>query len=615
MINWLKILLITFLCLLITETYLFAHHYKEVVDDDALMLTYKRENYKNTEDFKFPKIKNEARKKHCTTAKSVTAKYKENGEPPFKEDGSIDLIIKFYHFEAKHRPVIEFKRYENVFKKHTIKPLTDYTVDDFLRIYFCLGNADRKLILETNDLDKETIISDDLIKKNLTIPDGVKIKAPYFSIASPIKTQGDKVKPIKVIKEKFKEDLRDKLLDSVKEKLGDFDNKILEVDEKLNIVNGQLITLRKDYNDIKKSVENTLDVTFNKNIPEIREKYLQLKELNESVLNEKEIKEIESKLNEHKKTISDLEDSKTYKKIKDLKLKFDKAKKNKDLKRANGEYYSVENIDDMKSINTENISENIDRASNKISLFNDKIQEIGLLRKEIDVLDMGANKKSTSDLILEYIVYIVIALFVVAVITFIYLQSRKIKKLSKMSQTAESKFTDMEDKLRSTSAKIRASRDSRRGEKLEQPSEPVEAPKTPQQIKIEKFNDLVRDYDEAREDFSKIAGFKQKWNGVAVSRKERQEGSKTVLVHSGRAFEKSEIWCVGFDDKTFAFPGSSVYSKMSTYMNLDFEKAHRDFKGIFNISSGSNYSVEPSVIRKGGAGYVVERAGKIQFPR
>ena len=182
-----------------------------------------------------------------------------------------------------------------------------------------------------------------------------------------------------------------------------------------------------------------------------------------------------------------------------------------------------------------------------------------------------------------------------------------------MSQSTETKFTDMEGKLRSTSAKIRASRG--RGERLEQTSEPAEAPKTPQQIKLEKFNDLKRDYDEAKENFSKIAGFKQKWNGVALSRKERQEGSKTVLVSSGRAFEKAEIWCVGFDDKIFAFPGSSVYSNMSIYMNLDFAKAQMDFKGVFNISEGSNYSVEPSGLRKGGAGYVVEMQGKIQFPR
>ena len=379
--------------------------------------------------------------------------------------------------------------------------------------------------------------------------------------------------------------------------------------------NSQLITLKKNYNDIKKSVENTLDVTFNKNISEIRTKYLELKEQNENDLNYQEIEKIEDELNKQKETTTALVKLKAYVTIKNLKSKFDKASKNKDLKKNNGKFYSVEDIDEKDSIKTENILKIIGSLNNAISLFNGKIQDINLLRQEIDELDVGANKKSTSDLILEYIVYIVIFLFVVAVITFIYLQSRKIKKLSKMSQSAESKFTDMEDKLRSTSAKIRASRESRRGERPEQTSEPAEAPKTPQQIKLEKFNDLKRDYDEVKENFSKIAGFKQKWNGVALSRKERQEGSKTVLVSSGRAFEKAEIWCVGFDDKIFAFPGSSVYSNMATYMNLDFEKAHRDFKGVFNISAGSNYSVEPSGLRKGGAGYVVEMQGKIQFPR
>ena len=274
---------------------------------------------------------------------------------------------------------------------------------------------------------------------------------------------------------------------------------------------------------------------------------------------------------------------------------------------------TIRNTDSQHSL--QNIEDDIEKAEYAIEVFDKKIQDINLIRQEIDLLDVGANKKTTSDLILESIVYIVIFLFVVAVITFIYLQSRKIKKLSKMSQSAESKFTDMEDKLKSTSAKIRATRESRRGERPEQTSEPAEAPKTPQQIKLEKFNDLKRDYDEVKENFSKIAGFKQKWNGVALSRKERQEGSKTVLVSSGRAFEKAEIWCVGFDDKIFAFPGSSAYSNMSIYMNLDFAKAQMDFKGVFNISEGSNYSVEPSGLRKGGAGYVVEMQGKIQFPR
>ena len=53
---------------------------------------------------------------------------------------------------------------------------------------------------------------------------------------------------------------------------------------------------------------------------------------------------------------------------------------------------------------------------------------------------------------------------------------------------------------------------------------------------------------------------------------------------------------------------------MAAYMNLDFEKASRDFKGVFSISSSSSYSTEPAVLRRGGAGFVVDRAGKLIFP-
>ena len=102
---------------------------------------------------------------------------------------------------------------------------------------------------------------------------------------------------------------------------------------------------------------------------------------------------------------------------------------------------------------------------------------------------------------------------------------------------------------------------------------------------------------------------------MALSRKERQDGTKTILINSSRAFEKSEIWCLNFDNKFFAFPGSTVKSNMAAYMNLDFEKAQRDFKGVFSITSGSSYSAEPSVLRRGGAGFVVERPGKLTFPQ
>ena len=82
-------------------------------------------------------------------------------------------------------------------------------------------------------------------------------------------------------------------------------------------------------------------------------------------------------------------------------------------------------------------------------------------------------------------------------------------------------------------------------ENIEQNIKPQvqETPKTPEQIIAEKYDELISEYNDALNDFSKVAAFKQKWSGLALSRKERQDGTKTILINSSRAFEKSEIWC------------------------------------------------------------------------
>ena len=49
-------------------------------------------------------------------------------------------------------------------------------------------------------------------------------------------------------------------------------------------------------------------------------------------------------------------------------------------------------------------------------------------------------------------------------------------------------------------------------------------------------------------------------------------------------------------------------------MNLDYQKAQRDFKGVFVVSSRTNYSIEPAIIKKTGASFIVERTGKLVFP-
>ena len=242
--------------------------------------------------------------------------------------------------------------------------------------------------------------------------------------------------------------------------------------------------------------------------------------------------------------------------------------------------------------------------------------------KELNTLDQGLTEKNKQDTkIYRYIIYFVIFLVIAGIGTYIFLQRREMNRIKREGEEKVGSLkSDLENKLKDTSEQIKSVSKTAAAARSQQTvntsiSEPVqEIPKTPEEIIAIKYDELVSDYNEALNDFSKVATFKQKWNGLALSRKERQDGSKTILISASRAFEKSGIWCVSFDDKYFAFPGSTVKSNMATYMNMDFMKAGQDFKGVFGVTTSSAYSSEPAVLRKSGAGYVVERAGKIAFP-
>jgi len=213
--------------------------------------------------------------------------------------------------------------------------------------------------------------------------------------------------------------------------------------------------------------------------------------------------------------------------------------------------------------------------------------------------------------------YILGFVLLIGIGAYIYFQQKKLSSLSSATDSAGRKFSELEGQLKSTSEKLQSVASSSRSSSSQSttPTQSIEKPKTPEEIIAYKFDELVSDYKDAIDNFSKVAAFKQKWNGLALSRKERQDGTKTILINSSRAFEKSEIWCLNFDDKYFAFLGSTVKTNMAAYMNLDFDKAQRDFKGVFSITSGSSYTTEPSVLRRGGAGFIVERLGKLTFPQ
>ena len=405
----------------------------------------------------------------------------------------------------------------------------------------------------------------------------------------------------------------------LKEKKRKFDKKIKTLKENRKKLSPLLEDYKVELKEAKIKIEDTLDLVDTRN-KEIKSLVKEIKSNKRKYLDDNNLEGFTKRLKDLK-NIKFENKYESYKILNDLLRKAEKSKKKREFigykklggKKVIGFIKEFENIKDQ-DLGSKTEETNID------NLNKDIVKEIKNIKEQIIVLlDKVVNldeELSESIPILQYSIYLVIFLIVVLVIIYIYFQSRKISSLSKETKTAGKKFSDIEVKLRDTSEKIKTvGRQGRGRSTIATTREPVkEAPKTPEQIIADKFHDMVSDYNEAIDNFSNVAAFKQKWNGVALSRKERQDGTKTVLINSSRAFEKSEIWCVHFSDKYFAFPGSTVKSNMAAYMNLDFEKASRDFKGVFDISSGSSWGTEPSIVRRGGAGFVVERKGKLIFP-
>ena len=411
------------------------------------------------------------------------------------------------------------------------------------------------------------------------------------------------------------------LITDIEKKLTKYDIKIEELQKKRTWIKSKLDEYKTNLEEARELVNDTFDDV------DVSHKEIKIKK-----------KEIRADTKKYFKDDNLLRFNATYKKIKDLNLNKDskrfeyesyktlkkllddtkKSKKKKHFftknKKKQGFYDRFEDLKD-KELGSQRDERTMNRLNEDI---NQEIENLEVFIftpiQELNELDEELSSRFP---ILQYSIFAGIFLIVIAVIVYIYFQSRRISSLSREPETAGKKFNDIEGKLRDTSEKIKTAGRHGRGRSTADTTtpEPVkEKPKTPEQIIAGKFHDMVSDYNEAIDNFSNVAAFKQKWNGVALTRRPRQDGTKTVLINSSRAFEKSEIWCVNFSDKYFAFPGSSVKSNMAAYMNLDFEKASRDFKGVFDISAGSSWETKPSIVRRGGAGFVVERKGKLIFP-
>ena len=393
-------------------------------------------------------------------------------------------------------------------------------------------------------------------------------------------------------------------------KLTEQKNIINSVEVKFADVNNDISKLENDYKRIEKSIKKFFEIggiqnKSDKNVSEMYEELFDLKE--EHFPESPVIEKLQNDIQKTRKKIEGLNSSNDYVNIANTLKSIQQTNSKERLQAYKG------NIDSP-NVDTRSIEKKLKQIKKETDEYSKIILNIEELRSDVIELDRNVGLGFNY---LNLALYILGFALIVAIGAYVYFQQRKISSLSSATDSAGRKFSELEGQIKSTSEQLRSVATSSRSSNTQPTGQPTftEKVKTPEEIIASKFDELVSDYKDAVDNFSKVTAFKQKWNGLALSRKERQDGTKTILINSSRAFEKSEIWCLNFDDKYFAFPGSTIKTNMAAYMNLDFEKAQRDFKGVFSITSGSSYTAEPSVLRRGGAGFVVERLGKLTFPQ
>ena len=433
-------------------------------------------------------------------------------------------------------------------------------------------------------------------------------------------------------------------IDVFEKKIKEYENVINDLVKTRNNLIDKIEKHKKLSKKSSKDSEYAIGDLNNKSDPEIKKIRDNIRENREQHLSKLIIDDFNERLTKIKEI--NFEDYENYKTLKELikkaknsdkatdfvgkdgfKIKLPKilgGKTKKITTNKNGFIKNFKNIEDRKlgsgsDDDLDVMSELNDNVEDQIILIKTSIIDLVDRLKNLDNNLSEENKKNNT--LYNFIIYFVVFLVVIGIGAYIFVQRREMSRIKKESEEKVGSLkSDFENKLKDTSEQIKSvsrTAAAARSQQIDTSSapEPVEEiPKTAEEIVAEKYNELLSDYKEALDDFTKVAVFKQKWHGLPLSRKERQDGSKTILVSSTRAFEKAGIWCVTVGDKYYAFPGSTVKSNMATYMNMDFMKAGQDFKGVFAISTGSTYLTEPAMLRRGGVGFVVEGAGKIAFP-
>jgi len=581
--------------------------------------------------------KKDIQNRYCTKKVSKINMVTETaGETNENDLGELDFLTNTWN--VKHYHETKAIILEKIIRVKPIKgkPSTnwrfnaDSKLDDILKTY-CINSSDKaasythdkeifRKIREFNNLKSGSSgIGQELFDNGIKIPEELGPLVYYIPDYLIKETNKQKLKE-KQDQETKKESVKEKkwinenkpgILKKAQEVKAKQDDAIISITGELDNVKKNISELQSSYKNIGNSVKKLFEIGSiqNKSNKEVSDVYDELYDLKEEYFpDSSQIKNLLIDIEKISKKIDGLKSTSNYKGIINLISGIKTSNSKKQLEN------NEKNIDVLNDVNTKSIQDNLKKTEKEIEDYSKIILNIEELRSKVIELDRsvgsGINYFNLAFYILGFVLLIGIG-------AYIYFQQKKLSSLSSATDSAGRKFSELEGQLKSTSEKLQSVASSSRSSSSQSttPTQSIEKPKTPEEIIAYKFDELVSDYKDAIDNFSKVAAFKQKWNGLALSRKERQDGTKTILINSSRAFEKSEIWCLNFDDKYFAFLGSTVKTNMAAYMNLDFDKAQRDFKGVFSITSGSSYTTEPSVLRRGGAGFIVERLGKLTFPQ
>ena len=337
-----------------------------------------------------------------------------------------------------------------------------------------------------------------------------------------------------------------------------------KIDKKIFAFDDQIAKVNNDYKKLKISYEN-FEIYFKEKIievedlledvdrsqSELKEKAKLLRSAKRKFLSKTIIEDFKDKFKKTKKV--DARNFPDYAKLEKLRKDVAKAKKKKKFTEKNGFFYRWEILESSKlNIKQEDkidaLSGEIKEAkSNIVNNIDNLISEINNLEEEF------GNKLPWNLIIIGFVIFLVIS----GVGAYVYLNNRRIQKLQEdADKKVGSLKSDFEGRLKDTSEQIKSvGRAAARSEQTgtsQQDQVVEEKPKTQEQIIAAKYDELVSEYKETLDDFAKVAKFKQKWNGLALSRKERQDGTKTILTSSQGLWCRR--WCKWIE--YIKFPGS-----------------------------------------------------------